>query len=162
MIRARRLTPGEVELAQGVFGQAVDCARVRLLVLPWGAWAVTLGSLILFPQRAGLPTDFSAERLSMQAWFIHEMAHVWQFQTASLRTLLSWAKTVLSGGYGPGQPGYRYDLPLPDWRGLNLEQQASAIEHAFLLSRGVRTGAMPAGAAPARYRSIPVALCGGQ
>jgi hypothetical protein len=154
MSRARRLTPGEVELARGVFGTAIDYGRVRISVRRWGPWAVTLGSRITFPP-SGAPADFAGESLLAQAWLVHELTHVWQFQTAPLRTLLSWAGLVLTGGYDPGLPGYRYALPLPDWRKLNLEQQASAIEHAFLLERGMRTAAMPDGAALQGYRTTP-------
>jgi hypothetical protein len=155
MSRPRRLTPGEIELARSVFGEAIYSERVRISVRSWGPWAVTLGSLITFPPSTGAPADFATESISAQAWLVHELTHVWQFQTALPRTLLSWAGVVLTGGYGPGLPGYRYTLPLADWDRLNLEQQASAVEHAFLLRKGLRTGAMPQGAAAHSYRGLP-------
>ena len=154
MSRARPLTPGEIELARGVFGSAIDYARVRISARRWGPWAITFGSRITFPP-SGAPADFSRESIPAQAWFVHEMTHVWQFQTAPLRTLLSWAGVALTGGYGPGLPGYRYALPLKPWRKLNLEQQASAVEHAFLLRQGVRTTAMPEDAAAQHYAALP-------
>src|SRR5579875_2417011 len=150
---SRPLTPGEIELAKSVFGEAIDYARVRISVRRWGPWAITFGSRITFPP-TGAPADFAREAVHAQAWFVHELTHAWQFQTAPLRTLLSWANVVLTGGYGPGTPGYRYVLPLKPWRELNPEQQASAVEHAFLLRQGFHTPAMPDRAALAGYRGL--------
>ena len=118
----------------------------------FGPFAVTLGSTVNMP-RAAAAADFSRERPLTQAFFIHELTHVWQFQTRPLATLASWAKVALAGGYGPGLPGYRYDLPLAPWERLNLEQQASVVEHAFLLQGGHRSRATPAGARLDHYRS---------
>ena len=148
---SRPLTPGEVRLARSVFGGAIDYARVRLAARPFGRAAVTLGSLITFPPRPVLPADFAREPIGMQAWFIHEMTHVLQFQRGRWRTLWSWAKTLLVGGYGPGAPGYRYRLPLGDWRAYNLEQQASMVEHAFVLRELGACAAAPEGASLACY-----------
>ena len=104
--------------------------RVRLHAHGLGGFAVTLGRRVLFPH--GPPEDFAAEPLQVQAWLVHELTHAWQFQTAPARTLASWARVAGSGGYGPGLPGYRYPWPPPPWAALNLEQQASLVEHAFL------------------------------
>lgn len=144
-LAVRPLTPGEAALARSVFGEAIDYARVRILVRPGAGYAVVLGSVITFPE-LNARADFSDAPLQVQAWFVHEMTHVWQFQTAPLRTLASWAKTVLTGGYGPGAPAYRYALPVERWDRLGLEQQASVVEHAFLLRRGFKVASLPAGA----------------
>ena len=86
---------------------------------------------------------------------MHELVHVWQFQTHTPWTLWSWASTLLRGGYGAGLPGYRYDLPLQDFSRLNLEQQASVVEHAFLLKVGQRGGRMPWGLSAADLSEAP-------
>ena len=91
---------------------------------------MTLGRRVLFPDEP--PDDFAAEPLRAQAWLVHELVHVWQFQTAPARTVLSWARTAAAGGYRRGLPGYRYPWPPPPWDALNLEQQASLVEHAFI------------------------------
>lgn len=156
MSRTRRLTAAEVELGRGVFGEAIAWARVRISVRRWGPWAVTVGSRITFPP-TGAPADFAGADVAAQAWLVHELTHVWQFQNAPLRTLASWVGVLASGGYGRDLSGYRYALPLMPWEELNLEQQASAIEHAFLLRRGVRTAGMPAGAALGFYHDLPFA-----
>jgi hypothetical protein len=148
---SRSLTAGEVELARGVFGDAVDYARVRVWTRSWGWAAIVFGSVITFPPRHPAPSDFADEGVRLQAWFVHELTHVWQFQTAPARTLVSWALVLAAGGYGYGQPGYRYDLPLKDWDAYNLEQQASIVEHAFLLWRGAPCPSAPKGATLADY-----------
>jgi hypothetical protein len=146
----RSLTASETALAQSVFADAIAYERVRIASGGLGPFAVTTGSRINIPMGA-YSADFARERPLFQAFFIHEMVHVWQFQTRPLWALGSWAKVALGGGYGPGLPGYAYDLPLDDWGALNLEQQASAVEHAFLLQGGHRHPATPPGGRLASY-----------
>ena len=133
MIRA--LAPGEVALARTVFGKALRTDTVRLLRLPpilrrafvpgrlagreWVCWPTAVWS-----------DDLSRGPLRRQATLIHELVHVWQAQQ-SVNLLLA----KLSAGDGPA--AYAYDCgPRTDWSGLNIEQQASVIEHRFLLSQG--------------------------
>ena len=106
---------------------------------------------MLFPGR--LPADFAAAPLRTQARLVHELVHVWQFQTAPLATLASWAQVAARGGYGPGLPGYRYPWPPPPWARLNLEQQASLVEHAFL-ARKPHDVDRPKRASPTRYAGL--------
>ena len=153
----RRLTPGETRLARQVFGTAVACSRVRIGGGGFGRFAVTLGSRLCLPSYLR-SADFSLAQPALQGLFVHELTHVWQFQTRPLGTLISWARVLLSGGYGYGMPGYRYPLPFGDFRKLNLEQQASVVEHAFLLRQGRRTGLMPAAASVADYAAAPFPL----
>ncbi|HTK36608.1 MAG TPA: hypothetical protein VL358_15155 [Caulobacteraceae bacterium] len=152
---SRPLTAGEVAIARSVFGEAVDYARVRLSTRRWGGFAIAFGSYVTFPPASPAPADFAAESIRRQAWLIHELVHVWQFQTAPLRTLASWALTVVRGGYGPGLPGYRYRLPLKPWAAHNLEQQASIVEHAFVLRETGLCAGAPAGATAAVLNRIP-------
>ena len=139
-------------MARSVFGGALRLERVRLHDHPFGAFAVTLGRRVLFPGR--LPADFAAEPLRKQAWLVHELVHVWQFQTAPAATLASWAKVMASGGYGPGLSGYRYPWPPPPWAELNLEQQASLVEHAFLARDPSHRPETPKGASRTLYAGL--------
>lgn len=151
---SRRLTPGEVALAQRVFGAAIRLDPVRVHAGGFGRFAVTVGSHLFLPD--GLrQDDFAVAEPLTRALFIHELVHVWQFQTRPLRTLASWARAVLTGGYGPGLPAYRYSLPFGAFATLGLERQASVVEHAFLLGQGLRTAAMPSGARPEDYAEAP-------
>lgn len=147
----RSLTSGEERLARSVFGDEIDYDRVRIATRPWGRTAVTGGSRIVFPRHPATPADFSRAPLSMQAWFIHEMTHVWQFQGGWWPTVWSWLKTALGGGYGRTRRGYRYGWPFADWDRHNLEQQASMVEHAFVLRQQGACAAAPDGACLADY-----------
>ena len=144
----RRLTGGEEALARSVFANSLPLDRVRIVPTPFRT-AVALGPVILMP--ADAPRDFAAAPLPLRAWLVHELVHVWQFATAPAATLRSWAGVVASGGYGPGLPGYDYAHPF-DWRTLNLEQQARAVEHAFLIREGAAVeAAAPSGISPRRW-----------
>ena len=154
-MKLRRLSPGEVALAAEVFGEALNPKKVRVVTgAPTGGFAFVIGRLMVFPT----PTsDFAAEDVLTQSWFVHELTHVLQFQTRPFWTLMSWAKVAVSGGYGVGLPAYRYSIPF-DWKTLNLEQQARVVEHGWLLRQGVRTAAMPDGATAQRLRPPLVTL----
>ena len=128
-MRLRRLTAGEAALAQGLFGDGLDADRPRVLTgAPTFGWAMVLFGVMLFPVEIG---DFAAEPLRRQAWFVHELAHVRQFQTRPLWTLLSWGRIALTGGYLTRRA---YAPPRPG-AAPNLEQEAMAVEAAFLEGR---------------------------
>jgi hypothetical protein len=133
MLHLRRLTAGERALGREMFGEGLDLARVRLLALPvWRRAFVAGPGLMVWPART-LPPDFAQAPLSEQATFVHELAHIWQAQHG-VRLLLAKLKA------GDGPRAYAYDLERqPDFLTLNIEQQATVVEHAFLASRGVRT-----------------------
>jgi hypothetical protein len=148
----RPLTTWERALSRSVFGAALETERVRLVFhrTPF-AFAVTLGRFVLMTVEP--IADFTGEPMEMQAWLIHELTHVHQFQSAPLGTLRSWARVVLSGGYLPGLRGYRYALPAA-WMRLNLEQQAAAVEDVFRLSHGLSVRHGPRGARPGDYAGL--------
>ena len=150
--RSRPLTPGEIALAERVFGDALDTRNLRVVRRAWGRFAFVIGDRIHVPP--GAPADFAAAPLHTQAWLVHELVHAWQFQTGAWRTLASWLWVVATGGYGKGLPGYAYRLPPKPWRRCNLEQQARLVEHQFLLQAGCRCPTMPAGATLADYAEI--------
>jgi hypothetical protein len=129
----RALTPAERELAREMFGAGLDAVRIRLFAIPlWGRAFVAGPGLIVWPSRAAL-TDFGAAALTQQASFVHELAHVWQAQRG---VFLPLAKLRA----GDNAASYAYDLTSgPPFVRLNIEQQASVVEHAFLASRGAQT-----------------------
>lgn len=150
----RPLTAGERALAAAVFGTALDPGPVRLLAAGWpltrafvpGRW---LGRDWIVWPAAGLPPDIAAASLKPQATLVHELVHVWQAQQG---VLLPWAKLRA----GDGSKAYRYPTDGGcAWGGLNIEQQAMVVEHAFRLSRGGR-----APAAAAFYRAVAPFPCG--
>ena len=147
----RRLTAGERALAHEVFGDALALERVRILASPfprafvpgrWFGW-----DWIGWP-RGRLPDDIAAAPVTVQATFIHELVHVWQAQQG-VNLLLAKLKA------GDDRAAYVYPMDHCLWRHLNIEQQASAVEHAFRLSRG---GTVPGDAA--FYRAVAPFPCG--
>jgi hypothetical protein len=85
----RKLTPGEVALARQAFGARIDYGKVKLrdgpgnnvfahIAFAKGNSAITIGSKIYF-KRDYCP-DFAAAGRN-GAVFLHEMTHVWQYQT---------------------------------------------------------------------------------
>ena len=132
----RGLTEGERRLAREEFGGALDLDRVRIAATPWpfdrafvpGRWAGRYW--VLWP-KAGLPEDFAAAPVSLQAVLIHELVHVWQAQQG-----VNLLAGKLRAGDGPA--AYGYPKAPCGWDELNIEQQAMAVEHRFRTARGLR------------------------
>jgi hypothetical protein len=137
---SRGLTPGEIALAQSIFGNTIDYAQVtirRRRFLPFQPRKVTMapmGHLHFHPQAEHYCDDFAAAPLQHQGHFIHEMTHVWQTQTHG-----RWHLMLRR------HPWCRYDYAIkPGWSlaQYGLEQQAEIVRHAFLLRhRGIIPGA---------------------
>ena len=94
------------------------------------------GNIYFHPVAGGWSEDFSREALGRQAFFIHEMTHVWQAQRKGL-----WYLVLMR------HPFCRYDYAIkPGWplERYGIEQQAEIVKHAFQVRRGARVrGAMP-------------------
>jgi len=122
---ARALTPGEIELAYSMFGDAIEYERVSLFRRKWwpfqpkGVVMAPTGNIHFHPESSLWSEDFSIERLSLQGLFIHEMTHVWQAQTRGRYYLVMMR-----------HPFCRY----------GLEQQAELVRHRFLAERGQPIG----------------------
>jgi hypothetical protein len=135
MRTARPLTPGEVELARSVFGDAIDYSRVHLVRGRWwpfqpkGIVMAPTGNIHFHPASDKWSDDFSREPLPAQGLFIHEMTHVWQTQTRGRFYLPLMRHPFCRYAYAldPVRPFHRY----------GLEQQAEIVRHAFLAARGV-------------------------
>src|SRR5437899_6546023 len=146
----RRLSASERSLAEEMFSSGLHAERVRLLSIPvWRRAFVAGPSLMVWPAHRAL-RDFAAAPLGLQATFVRELSHVWQAQRG---VFLPLAKIRA----GDSAAAYAYDLASgPPFGELNIEQQASVVEHAFLASRGAATpfaGRLYAEAASA-WRSV--------
>lgn len=137
----RPLTPGEVRLLQPLFGAAIDYARVRLFEGKWwplqprrSAMAPT-GSIWFHPDGGGWCEDFALEPLGPQAFFVHEMTHVWQAQKGGRLYLPLMRHPFCRYDYRlqPGKPFGRY----------GIEQQAEIVRHRFLADRGANPAIVP-------------------
>jgi hypothetical protein len=133
---SRALTPGEVELARGIFGESLDYGQVRLVRRRWwpfqpkGVVMAPTGNIHFHPASDKWSDDFSREPLEAQGLFIHEMTHVWQAQTRGRFYLPLMRHPICRyrDEYDPARPFGRY----------GLEQQAEIVRHAFLAERGVK------------------------
>ncbi|ANU07991.1 vgr related protein [Paraurantiacibacter namhicola] len=142
----RALTPGEIALAKGVFGNAIDYAKVTIKRRKWAFFQprrVTMaprGHIHFHPGGDAYCEDFSQEPLLKQGLLVHELTHVWQTQEKG-----EWYLVLHR------HPWCRYDYSLKPGQRLEnygIEQQAEIVRHAFLL----RNGAKMAGASdPAAY-----------
>lgn len=141
MANARSLTAGEIALARSIFADSIDYARVRLVQGKWwplhprGTAMAPMGNIYFHPDRGGWAEDFAMEPLGRQAFFIHEMTHVWQAQ-AKGRFYLPLMRHPFCR--------YRYALvPEKPFERYGIEQQAEITAHRFLAERGQAVTAPP-------------------
>jgi hypothetical protein len=152
--RIRPLTDGERGLAKRVFGDQLRLDTVRFIGSPWpfdrafvaGRWFGR--EWIAWPHKA-MGNDYSQAKLRRRATFVHELVHVWQAQQG-----INLALAKLRAGDTADAYGYVAD-EYCRWDGLNIEQQAMVVEHAYRLSEGESVQA-----AVAFYRSIAPFPCG--
>ena len=135
-MQKRHLTPGEIELARSIFGDAIDYSRVMLVSGKWwplqprNSAMAPMGNIYFHPDGGGWSEDFSREPLSAQGFFIHELTHVWQAQAKGRFYLLLMRHPFCRYGYTlkVGKAFHDY----------GIEQQAEIVRHAFLLRNGVK------------------------
>ena len=151
----RPLTEGETALAREMFGDALDCAPVRLWGQPFGFRRIFVAGRwfgrdwIVWPETQ-LREDYAAPGapVAEAATLIHELVHVWQAQQG-----VNLALAKLRAGDSPDS--YSYEItPLTRWSDLNIEQQARAVEDEFRRRRNGQV-AMLAGASEAYKRISP-------
>lgn len=128
----RLLTIGEMSLVRSVFGDAINLSKVWIhcgSYLPFSLQnkytAMTPNGELYFRSEL-YSTDYSTAEHTLKHLFIHEMAHVWQYQNGmwvKLRGSMSWAAD------------YHYNFDgnkvLSDY---SMEQQASIIADYYYLS----------------------------
>lgn len=135
----RSLTLAERDLAQSVFGDAINYDIVKIRNRKWWWFqpkSVTMAPLghIHFHPKGGLfCDDFCDAHILDQGIFIHEMTHVWQHQRGVILPLAR-------------HPFCRYDYSIkPGWRieRYGIEQQAEIVRHYFLLKQGYALAGAP-------------------
>lgn len=137
-----------------MFGEAVDCARVRVRRRRWHplqprrTTMAPMGHLHFHPLSDEYRDDFSIAPLALQGLFIHEMTHVWQAQTRG-RWFLPLTRHPFCRYAYALRPGARLES-------YGVEQQAEIVRHAFLLRHGGRVASM----ADARAREALLAFPG--
>lgn len=128
---SRPLTQSERSLAASLFGSAIDYDPVRIHRSRWfpfqprNVLMAPTGHVHVHPASPLWSEDYGAERLALQALFLHELCHVWQSQTRGRYYLPLMRHPFCRYSYTirPGWPLARY----------GLEQQAEIVRHVFLL-----------------------------
>ncbi len=123
----RALTPGERAIAASVFGGALAVEETSIRRAKWWlfqpAWITMApdGHIWCHPNGDVWCDDFSQRPLWARALFVHELTHVWQYQ--------SGINLILRR---PPFARYRYQLtPGKPFAAYGIEQQASIVEDAY-------------------------------
>lgn len=134
----RKLTAGEIALAQSVYQNSLDYDKIRIhhgRLIPFFQHPKTAMSpfgTMHFPEQTYVD-DFSSADVSKQHFFIHEMAHVWQYQLG-LKLWLDGVILTAKGGYRDNAC-YQYEHHVGNCQHLselNMEQQADVIADWFI------------------------------
>ena len=135
MARQRKLTAGEIALARAAFGRKVEYGRVRLSDGPGlqplahaafakGNPAITVGSTVYFKVR--YCPDFSAPGEDRKG-FMHEMTHVWQYQTLGLHEFFMRYGVEFARVGGKPNDMYRFKEATDRFGDAMIEAQANMV-----------------------------------
>lgn len=135
MSKSRELTQGEITLAKLIYKDSLDYSDIKIhdhgyiFFQPKNSGMTPKGDIFI---KGGANKDYSTATNLSKAFFIHEMAHVWQHQLKVLKPAWAAIKENFRHGFKYDK-AYYYTLDekkdLLDYR---IEQQASIIEEYFL------------------------------
>ena len=135
--RCRSLTAMEIQLCQSVFGNLIDYSKVRVMnhpYLPWQPQHIFMAPCgDIHVRNLHYRSDYTQAHLGYQAIFIHEMAHVLQYQH-KINVLLHGAllQTAYYLSFKQYNP-YRYQLTTnKPFFAYNIEQQGDIAKDIFL------------------------------
>lgn len=144
----RKLTSGEIQLAELIYKDSIPYEKVWIIrgglfeIPDTSKNAMTpFGNIHLPNSDYDKIKDFSSVDVNKIRWFIHEMAHVWQYYAMDLNVASRGILLGIKGGYeyhsSDGRLlAYFYDLNGADknkeFKNLNIEQQADIISHFYI------------------------------
>ncbi|OTG81762.1 hypothetical protein [Acinetobacter sp. ANC 4648] len=135
--KCRSLTEGEINICKTVFGDLIDYHLVKIMNHPYLPWQPA--GILMAPEGylhlkdADYCDDFSQQNLAYQAIFVHEMAHIYQFQR-KVNVLFQGAilQIAFYGTLGKYNP-YKYMLKADKaYFDYNIEQQGDIAKDIFL------------------------------
>ena len=140
MATKRALAEHEIREARLVFADALDYQRVVVVESwPWMQRLTRAETAFCLGNRTIFPRPINTRMLDDMSWLIHEMTHVWQFQTRGWVYLIEalWAQFKLGGAaaynYG-GQAGLEAaSLTDASIHNFNPEQQGDIAKHYYRL-----------------------------
>jgi hypothetical protein len=130
--QGRPLTETEIKLALPIFGASLRYEKVRVVVAAFANSPTTLGNFVRVAKSGGIHT----KQLS-DATLIHELTHVWQFQTRGMRYMSNSLCHQLAGMLSGGSRNEAYRLQRSDVLRagsidkLPAEKQATLVEFWF-------------------------------
>lgn len=133
----RTLTPGEISLAQRVFKDSLDYGKVKIhnqKYLPFqpDESGMTPNGEIYVSGSRTYENDYSLVKVGLKSFFIHEMAHVWQYQLKVLSPVAAAIKESILNFFDYDK-AYEYELMAgKDLLSYRIEQQAQIIEDFYL------------------------------
>jgi hypothetical protein len=135
MAIARYLTAGEIELARQVYGNSIAYEAVKIHDGPrvWfqakNSGMTPRGEIYM---RDCYSADYSKGDVNQRGFFIHEMAHVWQFQNKIVHPVAAAAGLQLKHKFKYGS-AYAFELEKDkDLTSYGMEQQAAIIQEYFV------------------------------
>jgi Hint domain len=149
----RTLTSGEIKLAKTVYKKALKYSKIRIhdesyiFFQPDNSGMTPNGEIYM--SGSAYHADYSKEGKHTRAFFIHEMAHVWQYQCNVLSPIWSAIGETIHhlGNYSKA---YQYTLDASkDLLDYGIEQQASILEDYYLsIAGGGGSSGSPSGGKP--------------
>ena len=139
--RLSEATPEEKALAQRVFGSLLDCERPKIIAtryLPWQAHGILMApNGNIYVNLSDYSSNYALESKFIQGIFIHELAHVMQYQRGIhvllKGALLQSAYYLSFKYYNP----YKYTYhPQKAFSSYNIEQQGE-------IARDICSGKLP-------------------
>jgi hypothetical protein len=142
--KERCLTPGEIELARTVFGNNIDYAKTRISNRQLNKMAPKNGGCCfkncINISGASYLEDYSKAAPPKQSFFIHEMTHIWQYQTNAFALARGFLKDMVRHGFNYMAKAYDYRLEASKiFSEYGPEQQAGMVQDYFLLLNGYTT-----------------------
>ncbi|WP_312056180.1 hypothetical protein [Acinetobacter courvalinii] len=132
----RGLSSGEIEIARPVFGDLIDYAQVKVFNIPYLPWQPVNIFMApngnLFVHQKYFSADYSKCSAPLQGIFIHELAHVLQFQQQDhvifKGAMLQLGYYLSFKTYDPYQ--YQFE-PDKAFSSYNIEQQGDIARDIF-------------------------------
>lgn len=145
---SKQATAQEIEAARTIFGNKIDYSKVKIItgkdmtlwgrILTWNGKAVVWGNKIYFPNDKNGESKFDFSK--NPGWYMHELTHVYQFQSRGW----SYVPKSLWDQLTKGDGAYDYQLvPGKAFRDYGIEQQADIVRDYYNGVNG-RNGLTPA------------------
>lgn len=133
----RALTAGEISLARRMFKDSIDYAKVKIhnkkyIVFQPNNSGMTPNGEMYVVGAGTYFVDYSVAKSYARGFFLHEMAHVWQYQLGILRPVSAAIAESFRHGFNYAK-AYDYELVAgKDLLKYRIEQQAQIIQDYYL------------------------------